>query len=87
MAVSKAPPAPPPTAAPPSSPVLGAADSGINPQTAAAPIPLSEASSSAYNEAIGVLEPIAPYPVAAESVSTFRSTSSRVQRSRSSTNI
>ncbi|KAF7944189.1 hypothetical protein EAE96_010591 [Botrytis aclada] len=66
MALPSAPPIPE-TAAPPSSPVLGPADSGINPQTAVAAtsIPVSEASSSAYNEAIGVLDPIAPYQTAA----------------------
>ncbi|KAF7865943.1 hypothetical protein EAF04_006107 [Stromatinia cepivora] len=66
MAVDSAPLAPV-TAAPPSSPVLGTADSGINPQTAAVvtPILVSEASSDAYNEAIGMLDPIAPYQMAA----------------------
>ncbi|ATZ58447.1 hypothetical protein BCIN_16g02240 [Botrytis cinerea B05.10] len=66
MALPSAPPVPE-TAAPPSSPVLGPADSGINSQTAAAAtsVPLSEASLSAYNEAIGVLDPIAPYQTAA----------------------
>ncbi|TGO53020.1 hypothetical protein BCON_0131g00190 [Botryotinia convoluta] len=68
MALPSAPPVPE-TAAPPSSPVLGPADSGINPQTgvAATSIPVSEASSLAYNEAIGVLDPIAPYQTAARS--------------------
>lgn len=71
MALPSAPPVPE-TAAPPSSPVLGPANSGINPQTAVAAtsIPVSEASSSAYNEAIGLLDPIAPYQTAARSVST-----------------
>ncbi|TEY84143.1 hypothetical protein BOTCAL_0020g00180 [Botryotinia calthae] len=66
MALPSAPPVPE-TAAPPSSPVLGPADSGINLQTAVAAtsVPVSEASLSAYNEAIGVLDPIAPYQTAA----------------------
>ena len=70
MALPSAPPVPE-TAAPPSSPVLGPADSGINSQTAATAtsVPLSEASLSAYNEAIGVLDPIAPYQTAARPVS------------------
>ncbi|QSZ29460.1 hypothetical protein DSL72_003974 [Monilinia vaccinii-corymbosi] len=55
-------------AAPPSSPILEAANFGINPQTAtvATPISVSEASPAAYNEAIGVLDPIAPYKVLAQ---------------------
>ncbi|TGO24767.1 hypothetical protein BPAE_0095g00230 [Botrytis paeoniae] len=66
MVLPSAPPIPE-TVAPPSSPVLGPANSGINPQTAVAAtsIPVSEASSSAYNEAIGSSDPIAPYQMAA----------------------
>ncbi|KAF7897747.1 uncharacterized protein EAF01_008713 [Botrytis porri] len=75
MALPSAPPVPE-TAAPPSSPVLGPADSGINPQTAVAAtsVPVSEASSLAYNEAIGVLDPIAPYQTAARSESNLAPT-------------
>ncbi|TGO69021.1 hypothetical protein BOTNAR_0016g00160 [Botryotinia narcissicola] len=75
MALPSTPPVPE-TAAPPSSPVLGPADSGINLQTAVAAtsIPLSEASSLAYNEAIGLLDPIAPYQTAARSESNLAPT-------------
>ncbi|THV50542.1 hypothetical protein BGAL_0146g00180 [Botrytis galanthina] len=76
MALPSAPPVPE-TAAPPSSPVLGPANSGINAQTAVAAtsIPVSKASSSAYNEAIGLLDPIAPYQTAARSERSLAPTS------------
>ncbi|ESZ92971.1 hypothetical protein SBOR_6637 [Sclerotinia borealis F-4128] len=63
MDVNSAPSAPV-TVAPPSS---GAADSGFDTQiaTAATPISISEASSTAYNEAIGVLDSITAYHTAA----------------------
>ncbi|KAI9641355.1 hypothetical protein NHQ30_010157 [Ciborinia camelliae] len=65
MAVTSGPPGQA-TAAPPSSPVLGLADSGINPQTAAAATPTSVPEPlAAYNQAIGVLDPIAPYETSA----------------------
>ncbi|RAL63596.1 hypothetical protein DID88_003640 [Monilinia fructigena] len=60
----------PVTAASPSSPVLGALDAGIDPQTTAVyvatPISVSEASSAAHNEEIGVLDPISSYEVSAQ---------------------
>lgn len=66
MTVNSAPTAPV-TAAPLSSPVLGTADSLINPRTAAVetPIPVSKASSATHNEAIGILGPTDPYQMAA----------------------
>lgn len=71
MAANSSLPRAPEMAAPPSSPILAAADAGIV-QTAvgSSPLPVSEAPSITYSKAIGATDSIVPYEASAQRVCT-----------------